>query len=88
MLDSNDGLKYVGLLSMVAIRQRLALMPTQKSKCEESLEFVNWLPWRMPKIEDWLPERSEFELPVPFLNFQTTALFRNLRRSDECSPAI
>lgn len=44
MLDSNDGLKYVGLLSMVAIHQRLALMPTQKSKCEESLEFVNWSP--------------------------------------------
>ena len=38
MLDSNDGLKYVGLLSMVAIHQRLALMPTQKSKCEESLK--------------------------------------------------
>jgi hypothetical protein len=44
MLDSNDGLKYVGLLCMVAIRQGLALMPTQKSKCEESLEFVNWSP--------------------------------------------
>jgi hypothetical protein len=56
MFDSNDGPKYVGLLSMVAIRQRLALMPTQKSKCEESLEFLNWLPWRMPKIEDWLPD--------------------------------
>ena len=27
VLDSNDGLKYVGLLSIVAIRQRLAHMP-------------------------------------------------------------
>jgi hypothetical protein len=24
---------------------------------------------------DWMVERSEFELPVPFLNSQTTALF-------------
>jgi hypothetical protein len=30
---------------------------------------------RIPKTEDSLAERSEFELPVPFLNSKTTALF-------------